>query len=171
VDKAIRSKKVFFISECLVNQNIRAYGVGNMKGEGAVKEIIDLLMIYGYGFTVVPCPEIGYEGLMRTACGKERYDNPIYRQLCSVLAGQVIKRYKLYLDDGYTIGGFICVNGSPSCGVDFCHRAGNRCNEQGVFVEEFLKIAKKDGIEIPLIGFRAKELGTILASLRLLCEN
>ena len=98
-------------------------------------------------------------------------DNPVYRQLCSVSAEQVIKRYTLYLDDGYTIGGFICVNGSPSCGVDFCHRAGNRCNEQGVFIEEFLKIAKKDGIEIPLIGFRAKELDTILASLRSLCEK
>lgn len=168
---AVRSKKVFFISECLINQNIRAYGVGNMKGEGAVKEVIDLLMNYGYGLTVVPCPEIDYEGLRRTACGKERYDNPVYRELCRSSAEKVIERYRFYCDDGYKIGGFICVNGSPSCGIDFCHRDGKRCDEQGVFIEEFLVIAAREKVTMPILGFRAKELNTLLSRLRLLCEE
>lgn len=166
-----RAKKIFFISECLMNQNIRAYGVSNMKGEGPVKELIDVVSKNGYGFTVVSCPEIPYEGLKRFACGKERYDNKEYQALCKKMAKDVIHRYKLYRDDGYIVGGFICVNGSPSCGVDFCHRDGQRCNEKGVFIEELLKLMEVENICFPFIGFRAKEIDTICKTIQIICDS
>jgi predicted secreted protein len=157
-----RTKKVFFVSECLLNQNIRAYGVSNTKGEGALQDIVNLLTAHGCGITVVPCPEIPYEGLKRTACGKERYENSAYRNLCSSLAKTIVDRYSLYLDDNYKVGGFICVNGSPSCGSDFCYGNGTRQEEPGIFIEELQKQLQEKQLTMEFIGVRVKELDTVI---------
>jgi len=165
---AVRSKKVFFISECLVNQNIRAYGVGNMKGEGPVAELMNFLTNNGVGLSVVSCPEIMYEGLKRQACGKACYDNVPYRTICKNLAGEVINRYKLYLDDDYKVGGFICVNGSPSCAVDYCYcdkKGTEKCKGPGVFIEELEKKLAAENLQLQFLGFRAKELDDLLKRL------
>ncbi|MCF7899609.1 2-thiouracil desulfurase family protein [Candidatus Babeliales bacterium] len=164
-----KTKKIFFISECLLNQNIRAYGVGNMKGSGSVADIVDLLKINDIGFSVVPCPEIPYEGLKRFACGKSHYNNEKYRAICSDLAGQFIERYKLYIDDNYKIGGFICVNGSPSCACDYCYDGEDghtKCMEPGVFVEEIQKKLKKENLSLNFIGVRIKELDSVLEKIK-----
>lgn len=164
----VRSKKVFFMSECLVNQNIRAYGVGNMKGEGPVAELMNFLTANGIGLSVVPCPEIAYEGLKRQACGKACYDNVPYRTICKNLAADVVNRYKLYLDDDYKVGGFICVNGSPSCAIDYCYcdkKGTEKCKGPGVFIEELEKKLTEEGLSLKFLGFRAKELDDLLKRL------
>ena len=167
-----RLKKVFFISECLVNQNIRAYGVRNIKGSGPITELLTLLTSYNCGITVVPCPEIPYEGLKRTACGREHYDNQIYRAQCARLAQDIITRYKLYLDDGYTVGGFICVNGSPSCAADFCSsNNGTKCNVPGIFIEELQKRLNQEGLSLRFIGVRVNDLTNVLATLVSIITN
>ncbi len=160
-----RSKKIFFISECLVNQNIRAYGVGNMKGQGCVAEILNVLIKNGIGLSVVSCPEVLYEGLKRNACGKGRYENFEYREICSKKAQELIDRYKLYLDDDYKVGGFICVNGSPSCAIDYCYRGKEgktKCFEPGVFIEEVQAKLKEEGLGLEFVGVRIKELSNVL---------
>ena len=167
--EASRSKKTFFISECLVNQNLRAYGVGNMKGEGPVAELINLLVEKSVGLSVVSCPEIYYEGLKRKACGKARYRNPEYKKICDREAKKVIERYKLYLDDGYKIGGFICVNGSPSCGIDFCYDGldgHEKILEPGTFVETIQEELKKQNLELEFIGVRMKDLDNIICRVK-----
>ena len=117
--KILRAKKIFFVSECILNQNIRAYGVGNMDGSGAVCDIVNLLTSNDIGIAVVPCPELEYEGLKRKACNKDSYENPIYHKICVRAAEDVVKRYKMYLDDDYKVYGFICINGSPTCAIDY----------------------------------------------------
>ncbi len=158
----IKSKHVVFISECLVNQNIRAYGVGNVQGEGPCCEILDLLSKNGIGLTVVPCPEIFCQGLKRNACDKEYYNNSTYRTMCSQIADYVLDRYKMYLDDGYTVGGFICVNGSPSCAIDYCYCDKRKCLEAGVLIEELQAKLKACNLELDFIGVRMKELDIAL---------
>lgn len=172
----IRSKKTFFISECLVNQNIRAYGVGNMKGEGPVAELMNFLTNNGVGLSVVSCPEIMYEGLKRQACGKACYDNVPYRTICKNLAGEVINRYKLYLDDDYKVGGFICVNGSPSCAIDYCfcdYEGKEKCQQAGIFIEEVQKKLKENNLKLEFLGIRMKELDVALKKLNeiIACMN
>jgi len=172
----IRSKKTFFISECLVNQNIRAYGVGNMKGEGAVVEILNLLIQNGIGLSVVPCPEIFHEGLKRKACGKAHYNNERYKKLCSKIAENFIERYKLYLDDDYKVGGFICVNGSPSCAIDYCfcdYEGKEKCQQAGIFIEEVQKKLKENNLKLEFLGIRMKELDVALKKLNeiIACMN
>lgn len=163
--KVIRSKKTFFISECLVNQNLRAYGVGNMKGEGPVAELIDLLVKNGIGLSVVSCPEIYYEGLKRKACGKARYRNPEYKKICNHAAKGIVDRYKLYLDDDYKVGGFICVNGSPSCAIDFCYdgvSGHEKILEPGIFVESIQEELKRQNLDLEFIGVRMKDLNKVI---------
>ena len=170
----IRSKKIFFINECLVNQNIRAYGVRNMKGEGALAELLNLFLKYGIGLTVIPCPEISYEGLKRTACGKEQYKNKQYKEICKDHAKKFIDRYKLYLDDDYKVGGFICVNGSPSCAIDYCYKDKEGCmksNEPGIFIEELKKQLEKNSLSLNFIGIKVKELDAILPKIETLMKN
>jgi predicted secreted protein len=150
-----RSKKIFFISECLVNQNIRAYGVRNVTGQGPLASVVNLLVENGIGLSVVSCPEIPYEGLKRKACGKCPYRNPKYRSVCEHEAQKLIDRYKLYIDDDYKVGGFICVNGSPSCAIDFCYDGKDGltpCQESGVFIEEVQKKLMKENLTLSFIG-------------------
>jgi predicted secreted protein len=167
-DKIENSKKVVFISECLINQNIRAYGVKNVSGTGPVTEILNELIRNQIGFTVVSCPEVEYEGLRRRTCGKIRYDNPTYRTVCTKIAENVIKRLKMYLNDGYRVGGLICVNGSPSCGIDFCAIGGGEgwSNEPGVFIEELEKKLKENNLSLDYVGAEMYKMPKTIAKIR-----
>ncbi len=170
----VPTKKVFFISECLVNQNIRAHGVRNIKGEGPVAELMEFFVKHGIGLSVVPCPEIAYEGLKRQACGKACYDNDEYRKVCQRIADEVIKRYQFYIDDAYRIGGFICVNGSPSCAIDYCYHdkeGKHKCQGPGVFIEELQKKLKLANLTLNFFGFRAKEMSDFLGTLEKVVQN
>jgi predicted secreted protein len=167
--ETLRSKKVFFISECLLNQNLRAYGVGNMKGQGPVSEIVETLTKNGFGFSVVECPEVTYEDLKRNACGKTPYNNEQYRKICNQRAQELINRYKLYLDDDYKVGGFICVNGSPSCACDYCYDGEDghtKILEPGVFIEEVQKQLKDNNLSLKFIGIRMKKLPEALEEIK-----
>lgn len=169
------NKKVIFISECLLNQNIRAYGVGNKSGNGPLKEILELLIKHDVGINIVPCPEIPYEGLKRFACGRSRYENNNYRNICFNLAQDFIDKYKLYLDDNYKILGFICVNGSPSCAIDYCYDGMDgqvKCLKSGIFIEEIQKKLQENSLDINFIGVRIKDLNIILDKIeKLILEN
>jgi predicted secreted protein len=158
-----RSKKVFFLSECIVNQNIRAQGVQNIEGDGPVSAIVQLLTQRGVGFTIVDCPELYYEGLQRRACGKDRYENEQFREICRSVIVKMIARYKMYLADGYKVGGFICINGSPTCAVDFCFRGKGKCSESGVFVEELKKELEKANLGMALVGYDKWNVARVLS--------
>ena len=147
-----RSKRVFFVSECLVNQNIRANGVQNLDGQGPVAPLINLFVSRGVGFTVVDCPEVPYEGLARRACGKSRYQTDAFVACCLPIVNKVVARYKMYLHEGYKVGGFVCINGSPTCAIDYCFNHG-RCYEPGIFIEQLNVALSRDHLTMNFIGY------------------
>ena len=161
-------KKVVFLSECLIKQNIRAYGVKNITGNGPVTEILNELMKNQIGISVVKCPEVEYEGLKRRSCGKIKYDHTAYRAICSKITEDVVKRLKMYLDDGYKVGGLICVNGSPSCGIDFCAIGGGEdwSNEPGVFIEELQKKVKESRLSLNYLGAEMYKMPKTIGKIR-----
>lgn len=161
----MKTKKTFFISECLANQYIRAEGVHNTHGDGPVAELMQFFIKHGIGISIVPCPEIAYEGLKRTASGKEYYENPTYRSVCAHLAKDVITRYKMYLDDHYNVGGYICVNGSPSCAIDYCHVNNKKCQGPGIFIEEIQKCLAENNMTMQFFGFKASQLEELIQKL------
>lgn len=131
-----RTKKIVFISHCLLNQNSRGPGVAFRVGPSG--ELIQIFLKNDVSMIQLPCCEcIGWGGTARN-----KFENylpivtnavkfgwfpllvPIlkaslssYNRLCKKEAIKVVDRMEDYLQNGYTICGVIGMNDSPTCGV------------------------------------------------------
>lgn len=127
-----RSKKVIFLSHCLLNENTRY--LGGACRAGAVQEVLHACLERGYGIVQMPCPEqhawggvlkrrllaiLGSEGTLRYRMHRVllpfllAYTRHIYRKL----AKQVASEIEDYVTSGFSVVGIVGVDGSPSCGV------------------------------------------------------
>lgn len=127
-----RSRKVVFLSHCLLNENTRYLG-GACCG-GAVQEIAQACFDAGIGIVQMPCPEqhawggvlkhrlLWFFGAEKSLIYRLRsillplllwYTRRIYRRLARQVADQV----EDYQSSGFTVVGIVGVDGSPSCGV------------------------------------------------------
>lgn len=128
-----RSKKVVFVSHCILNENVRYLGGACRKG--CVKEVVEWCMESDLGIVQMPCPEqnawggvtkrwlLMVYGAKGTFLYKMRglflplflqYTKLIYRQLAKTVVDQIND----YLVSGYSIIGVIGIDVSPSCGVN-----------------------------------------------------
>ncbi|HLR20633.1 MAG TPA: hypothetical protein VK087_01375 [Tissierellaceae bacterium] len=130
-----RSKRVIFISHCILNQNTVVPPLARAKG--AYREIIERLMENGIGIHQMPCPEYEYLGLSRKPMSKLEYDTDNYRNLCKKIANDILKTIKEYLNNGYNIIGLVGIKGSPTCSIR---------EEQGIFMEEVFSLLNSEGI-------------------------
>jgi predicted secreted protein len=148
------SKKAIFVSECILNQGIRAEGVKNKTGDGPSYKIIKTLLDYNIGITVIPCPEIKYEGLYRKTARKIKYDNPIFRGISESISDEVVLRIKEYQKNNYKVIGILGLNGSPSCAINFCYKDYNKgkVNEPGVLMEVLKKKLRENNLTTNFIG-------------------
>jgi uncharacterized protein YbbK (DUF523 family) len=127
-----RTKKVVFLSHCILNENTRYLG-GAGRG-GCVREIVEQCLAADIGMVQMPCPEqLAWGGvskrLLLRAYGTSgtlpfrlrrlilplviAYTRFVYRRT----AQRTAKQIEDYLDSGYTMVGVVGVDGSPSCGV------------------------------------------------------
>jgi len=127
-----RSKKVIFLSHCILNENTRYLG-GACTG-GCVREIVKQCVNSNVGIVQMPCPEqhawggvtkrwfLMVYGIKSTFLYHMRrillplfiqYTKTTYRRLALATADQVND----YLVSGYSVLGVVGVDGSPSCGV------------------------------------------------------
>ena len=103
-----RSKKIVFVSHCLLNQNARA--LSTEKCPGVVKEFTDILAESGIGIIQLPCPQLEFNGgLNRRLKPKASYDNKPYRKYCRALSSDILKTIQSYLQNDYKIIGIIGV--------------------------------------------------------------
>ena len=126
-----RSRKVVFVSHCLLNENARY--LGGAFHPGAVPEIAGLLDA-GIGIHQLPCPEVrAWGGILKPRMLRAYgvASTPLYRLRrplltlfiwwtrlrFSRLARQVIRDIEDYRAAGITVLGVIGVDASPSCGV------------------------------------------------------
>ena len=58
-----RSKKIIFVSSCLLNTNNKVQGLARYPG--MCKEVFDTLNKYGLGINQMDCPETLYLGISR----------------------------------------------------------------------------------------------------------
>lgn len=153
-----RSKRVVFISHCVLNQNTVVCPLARAKG--AYREIIVKLMDYGIGIHQMPCPEFRHLGLKRDPMEKIEYDTLEYRKLCKDLAKDSINVMKEYLDNDYEIVGIIGINQSPTCSIG---------DLKGIFMEELFELMDKDiipsTIDIPTDYIDGKDNGEFIAKL------
>jgi len=131
-----RSKKIVYISHCLLNQNCRYPGIAT--SDGIIVEILEPLLRKGIGIEQLPCLEcMEWGGVSRNSILKflpiiRKYSysklSPFiklfskiwywnYKRLCKREAKKVANQIKDHLNSGYTILGLISMNDSPTCGV------------------------------------------------------
>lgn len=127
-----RSRRVVLVSHCLLNENTRY--AGGATRPGAVAEIVEELVDAGHGIHQLPCPErLAWGGVLKRH-SLRLYDSKggplypmrgvllhafiwwtkvVYRRLARRVARDVVD----YRRAGITVGGFIGIGASPSCGV------------------------------------------------------
>lgn len=135
-----RSKRVIFISHCILNQNTVVCPLARAKG--AYTEIIETIMKNGIGIHQLPCPEYRHLGIKRDPMTKEEYDTEEYRKVCKNISIDTIGIMKKYIENGYEIAGLIGVNESPTCSIR---------NSKGIFIEEILELMNKSNLDIKLL--------------------
>jgi uncharacterized protein YbbK (DUF523 family) len=127
-----RSRRVAFLSHCLLNQNVRY--LGGAFRPGVVDEVVDPLRRDGVGIYQMPCPEQrAWGGVLK------RYTLPFYgsggglgprlrrvllplfiwhtRRVYRRIAREVTSDIEDYVRSGFEVTGVVGIAGSPSCGV------------------------------------------------------
>lgn len=160
-----RSKKVIFISHCILNQNTVVYPLARAKG--AYKEIIEEIMEHGIGIHQLPCPEYRHLGLKRKPMDKLEYDTAEFRILCKDISQDAINMMKEYLNNGYEIVGLLGINESPSCSIR---------GAKGILMEELITLATKEQIilntiDVPGEYFDGKDNEEFIKELREFIKN
>lgn len=135
-----RSKRVIFISHCILNQNTVVCPLA--RANGAYTEIIETIMKNRIGIHQLPCPEYIHLGIKRDSMTKEEYDTEEYRKLCKNISLDTVGIMKEYIETEYEIRGIIGVNESPTCSIR---------NSKGIFMEELLDLMNKNNLDIKLL--------------------
>jgi predicted secreted protein len=166
-----RSRKVAFLSHCLINQNSKVQGFATFPG--MVTPLVKILERHGIGIVQVPCPEERELGIGRPVGddSKQGYDTPSYRKTCSRIAEETVRRIRDYQENGYRVSCILGVDGSPSCGVSITPvRKGAKTvpsPEKGIFFEALLERMGRERIDIPVIGIpESEEAGSLRDSLK-----
>lgn len=127
-----RSKRVIFVSHCLLNENTRY--LGGAFRPGGVDELVDDFQREGMGICQMHCPEQRAWGGVLKRSMLPIYSSrrtPLYRLrhvllplfLFSTrlvyrrLAKEVVRDIEDYVRSGFEVVGIVGVGGSPSCGV------------------------------------------------------
>ena len=135
-----RSKKVVFISHCVLNQNTVVCPLA--RANGAYRQTMDLIMENNIGIHQIPCPEFECLGLKRKPMNKIEYDTIEYRAICRNIAINLMKTIKEYISNNYNIIGIIGISESPTCSIG---------NEKGIFIEELNKLLEIEKINLKTI--------------------
>ncbi len=159
VDDA-RSKKVIFVSNCILNANSKVKELARYPG--MCKEVVDAINKYDLGIIQMACPETLYLGVNRWWCTKYLYDNVGFREFCRTLAKQNVDYMISYEQAGYETVAVLSCDGSPTCGVNLTSWSDDwggkpkvlDYNEAlvegtGVFMEEFKKEIDSRGVKMP----------------------
>jgi len=170
-----RSRKVVFISHCIINTNAIAIGPKTPNiWPAIIDEIVDCLQKNKVSIIQLPCPEQIYYGLVREANAKNDIDNPAFRKLCKKIAEETINIIKQYINEGFNVIAFIGRRGSPTCGVIRTHiRRNNKIveiNGMGILIEEINKKIREERIKIPLIDFEREEKAQFIKQLEKLIK-
>ncbi|NVM38178.1 MAG: hypothetical protein HWN81_21470 [Candidatus Lokiarchaeota archaeon] len=171
-----RGKKIIYLSQCLLNQNLRFPGIA--VESGAIAELLIPIIKNGIGIEPLPCLErLGWGGVKRKTffkyfpmisknTGSPKF--PIiklflrlwlkkFKNLCKKETKKIILQMQDYNNSGYTILGIITTNDSPTCGYT------KTINFLGI-ISKFKELGIKDEFENPTL----EKMKNIIPSL---CEN
>lgn len=153
-----RSKKIVFVSNCLLNANNKVMEFARYPG--MFTEVVQTLDKYGIGLIQMPCPEVLHMGNQRWWHSRNLYDNAGFRRFCRTLAEQMADYMQNYAIVGYDVVAVLVCDGSPTCGVTvhshYENGGGHPAEPErslregpGVYTEELLAAVAARGLEMP----------------------
>ena len=153
-----RSRKIVFVSNCLLNANNKVLEFARYPG--MFTQVVQTLDKYGIGLIQMPCPEVLHMGNNRWWHDRQLYNNVGYRRCCRELSEQMVDYMQNYYIAGYEVLAVLLCDGSPSCGItvsSFYENAGGHLEEPvrslregpGVFTEELMAAIRERGIPMP----------------------
>lgn len=164
-----RSKKIVFVSHCLLNQNARP--VGGEKYSGIVKELLEIFAESGVGIVQIPCPQLDFnEGLNRKAKPKDSYDTNGFRLKCQKLSAGIIEMIESYLSKNYSVLGILGVEMSSTCGVYQIQNGRRNVPGKGIFIEELEKEMQKKNFQVPILGINVNNIFSSLEKVQSLLK-
>jgi len=132
-----RGRRIIFVGNCVLNQNVRAFG-GAVKS-GPFAEFVEILLKHGIGIEQLPCPEcLAWGGIGRKSLYKwqvlvfnsiGKWWSPIleffikvttfltHGRACRQQASRAADWMEDHLKQGFEIVGVVTANDSPTCGV------------------------------------------------------
>lgn len=163
-------KKIIFVSHCILNtaSKVVLYNQEEIDAEEALrKKFMKKVIDNDIQVIQLPCPEFTLYGAKRWGHVSDQFDNVFFRTHCRKILAPVLEQLKEYLavSDRFEVLGFVGVDGSPSCGVDYTCRADwygsfdcrpnleetlSQCRlEQGpgVFMSVLKDMLKEEGLE------------------------
>ncbi|MBS0242755.1 MAG: DUF523 domain-containing protein [Proteobacteria bacterium] len=177
-----RSRRVIFVSHCILNSNTRADGHAGVPGVN--QRVMELLMRMKVGVVQMPCPEMMCLGLDRgDVRGGERpvlIENTRIREglksnsSTAVLDGmveQVMVQVQQYLQHGFNILGIVGVNRSPSCGVETTTIDNEEVQGEGVFIERLRKALEAKDIHLGYVGTKISKVEEALLAIQAMADK
>ncbi len=162
-----RSKRVVFVSHCILNQNAKA--VGKERSPGMIKELLDIFSESGVGVVQLPCPQIEFgAGIDRKPHTKSAYDTEKYRNHCRRLSRLILNQIERYIKSDYKVLGILGVEFSPSCAVHQLENGNKNVPGKGIFMEEFEEEMRKRKFQIPVIGVNLNNIYSTIEKVQML---
>ncbi len=167
-----RKKQVILIANCLVNPYCRVHILG--QNFPLSEELTSYLMSRKVGIIQYICPETTAMGLMRNPQGRQQYDNTFFRTHCKELIKTPMLMVEEFEKNGYKICGYIGVQNSPTCSVNWGKHKVNRYGTEssipdevnlsennsdflkGIMAEIIEEEASKSNIQMPFFEFPVK---------------
>lgn len=163
-----RSKRVIFVSHCILNQSAKIDGCAHHPG--AVREVVDVILASGCGIAQLECPELMHLGLDRQADPEaersvesedsrvgELMQRPFGRVCCREIADRACHQMEQYVRHGFAVLGVLGVNGSPTCGVETGWSAGRETSGPGVLMRELQHAWAERRLCVPIRGIKATQ--------------
>ena len=172
-----RSRKVIFISHCMLNQNAISDGTADFPA--ANRAIVSLLLEHDVGIVQMPCPELLCLGLDRgDVRGGEQpviventrirgaLQTPEAMRKLRPLVEQVVHQMEQYQQNGFIVLGVVGINRSPSCGVETTSAHDEEVDGMGVFMAALKVELDARGNPLPMVGIKANETTRALEAVR-----
>ena len=165
-----RSKRVIFVSHCILNQNAMINGMASYPG--VFRELIDAIAGSDCSIVQLECPEMMVLGLDRKVdihttrtTGSEDtrvrvlMETRSGRRSCRKMAEKAVYQINQYRQSGFVVAGVLGINASPTCGVETTWSDGKEIPGPGVFIQELHKALVRHNLKVPVCGINLNDPG------------
>jgi predicted secreted protein len=188
-DNGSVKQKILFVSHCVLNTAAKVvmYNEKEMAEEEALRRrFVRAAIDADIQLIQLPCPEFTLYGSRRWGHASDQFDNPFFRRHSRRLLEGPLDEAAAYHADSerFELLGFVGIDGSPSCGVDYTcvgPWGGNPVGrgdlpsvlsnislvrKAGVFFDELVKSLAERGLAMTCAGLFAPEPGKVMSLLR-----